>query len=401
MCSLFLLLVGMLAVLNAPMVSAQQSAAVTQQSTGSSEASTPAALTANLCIIFYSKPGNVEYPWTTATSLTVTYNVSSTQPNTVNLISGSGTRTYTSKYGAKYQTSITLSPPAGYANNLLYTNGTVFDDGGIVYQLATPTQYPGAGALVNVTSANVYRTSAGAAIPSAIVEDPSFIIDNTSTSVTSTIPGFVSLDFVGCPKNPNCGNINTDTCTSGLTRSNGLVQLPYLDQLRAANKSPYNYSYFISDGSTWSTTANLTLTIDTVKAWKVTRLGDFYFTATNITGTRLYYCPLGTLTVAANAKNSTNHDLAILADQYIYPFAQPQQPSVYTSNNTAPLVDSGGLGYGIDVPTYGDGQNGNSIAPERSGTVGAYVYGMENFVGLMERGTRVPPNPQLQQQILL
>ena len=236
--SLLLLLAAMLVALDGSVVSSQDPAAD--------------PLTGQLCIIFYSKPGNVEYPWSVAISLNVQYNASSV-PNAVNLISGTGTRVYSNKYNTQFYRPITLAPAGtGYANNRLYTNGTAFDYGGIVYTLPMPYQFPGRGGAASayVSQANFYRDSYY-----GLVEDPSFIIDNRSVSVTSNIPGFQSVNLVGCPNNPNCANTNTTACTSRITASNGYVPLPTNEELEAAYTPFYNYSYFISDGQTWSTTS--------------------------------------------------------------------------------------------------------------------------------------------------
>ena len=91
----------------------------------------------NLCMIFFSAPGDIDYPWTSAISMTVQYKPSA-RPNSVNLTIGWGTRIFTNKYNQIWYSPVTLLPvgASNYANNLLFTNGPVFDNGGIAYSSA-------------------------------------------------------------------------------------------------------------------------------------------------------------------------------------------------------------------------------------------------------------------------
>jgi len=78
-------------------------------STGGSTAG-PSILSGSLCLLSYSLPVNVDYPWSVATSLSFYYNTSvtfTTHVAAVQLLNGTGTRTYTNRFGATFST---LSP---------------------------------------------------------------------------------------------------------------------------------------------------------------------------------------------------------------------------------------------------------------------------------------------------
>ena len=121
MSALCVLLVALLAVFGVPTVSAQY----------------PPTTNHSLCMIFFSAPGDIDYPWTSAISMTVQYKPSA-RPNSVNLTIGWGTRIFTNKYNQIWYSPVTLLPvgASNYANNLLFTNGPVFDNGGIAYSSA-------------------------------------------------------------------------------------------------------------------------------------------------------------------------------------------------------------------------------------------------------------------------
>ena len=103
-----------------------------------------------------------------------------------------------------------------------------------------------------------------------------------------------------------------------------------------------SYSYFISDGSTFSVQGSLVLSASTAFATTRDLLGNPYQTVTAVSGTRVYtYIPTGgvvTSTVTAIAAVGT-------ADQRFYPYALlAAAPGVY-SLNTAPFLDGQGVGF--------------------------------------------------------
>ena len=178
-------------------------------------------LTASLCFIWFSQPGNVEYPWTTSISLTITYTASST-PNAVQLVNATGTRSYSNKYGGLpvFRTPITLAKVTPRQNNnLLYTNGSVVDGLGIGYANAVPVAYPGAGPLRLYASAGIYSLGSG-----LIVDGNSNLIDNSSISITSSIPNFVPVTM-GCPFNYKL--VSNRTVSAAFPQHRSSVATPY------------------------------------------------------------------------------------------------------------------------------------------------------------------------------
>ena len=74
----------------------------------------PATLTASLCMLFYSLPGNPDFPWSSAVQLTLQYTnatVVTSSGSAVQIVSGSGTRTFTNKFGKS--TTVTVSCHCG------------------------------------------------------------------------------------------------------------------------------------------------------------------------------------------------------------------------------------------------------------------------------------------------
>ena len=109
-------------------------------------AATGPVLTGSLCWLTYSLPGNVDYPFSVATSLSFSYNVTS-QGSAVQVLSGFGQRTYSNHFGHSTSISVTVAPPnSGGNDNLLYLGTSVPLDGfGLTLLPASPVQLPGAG----------------------------------------------------------------------------------------------------------------------------------------------------------------------------------------------------------------------------------------------------------------
>jgi len=176
--------------------------------------------------------------------------------------------------------------------------------------------------------------------------------------------------------------------------NNGLQPTPTTTGLPLS----YLYSYYITDGVTWSTTVNLTLTVSSSTA-SVSLLGDYYQTVTQITGQRTYnYFPSSyTSTVAVTGIATTGSP-----DQRFYPFANtvipPNNFPAYTMNN-APFIDYDGLAFTLASGQYGDGY-GVGTTQYTSRTV--FVYGSDSGVQIEENHTKSSayPNGGLQQQIV-
>ena len=143
-----------------PASGASSSSAAVTASMGASSAATSAA-TGSLCFLLYSLPGNVDYPWSSATSLTFTYTAAGvTTGQAVSLLSGSGTRTYTNRFGASFSTSLTLA--SFPSSNLLYLGSAVpVDTTGLTFSLASSIQLPGEGPSQLLSAVTVYNASGG------------------------------------------------------------------------------------------------------------------------------------------------------------------------------------------------------------------------------------------------
>ena len=114
------------------------------------------------------------------------------------------------------------------------------------------------------------------------------------------------------------------------------------------------YTYFLSDGTTYSVQGNLTLTLDSQFANSKDALGNPYQTVIGISGTRLYrYLPTG----ASVTSNITGLSLSLstAASQRLYPYTLlSASPSVYYTAN-APFFDGSGLEFSVApaVPALG------------------------------------------------
>ena len=254
--------------------------------------------------------------------------------------------------------------------------------------------YPGRSTLQpNIAMGSVFNDGTG------LVDNPGFVIDYNSVSITSNVPGFINKTL-NCPTNRNCRNINTQQCTSFISFTNGGINPPQDYQLRNANVSPYTYSYYISDGRTWSVLNNLTLTIDTTLGFSVSNLGNYYLTVTNITGTRVYSSPLNQPTVVS--KVTSIFTGRALTQNIFFPLALSSMLSVYNMNN-APFLDYGGLAYQLTPPSYTVGYNASNIPVDLWDSFAIVWYSIESMKILIDTPNwpGALPVMSLQQQILL
>ena len=316
-------------------------------STGSSGTGAPA--TAPLCFLFYSLPGNIDYPWSSAISMTVQYSsqpVSSSQGTYVTVTGGSGTRVFTNKFGVRTVSPFTVTAAGvDFANNRLYLNSPFPVDGfGLTLNLSSPIQQPGHGPTVLYSLVNLYNASG------VVVESHSSRIDNVGSAFLSTVPGFLNTTIA--PSNINSLSASYATCQAPLTFTNGL-RVP--TQPSGANGgTTIRYSYSISDGVSYRVQGNLTLTASSAFATNTDLLGNPYQSITAVTGTRLYtYLPTGA-TVTSIVSGVTTGAYPN-ADQRFYPYALlASAPGVY-SPNTAPFFDFDGLEFGISPSAPANG----------------------------------------------
>ena len=296
---------------------------------------------AYLCVLLYSLPGNIDYPWSSAVSLSVTYNTqayTTTAGRTyVPILSGSGSRTYTNRFGDVLVTPVTVIGNGNEATNLLYLNNTLpFDVNGLTLNFSSPVQLPGYGPSYIVTQVTLNNQSG------VVLEGNETRVDPFGSAFLSNIPGFLNVT-IGA-SNFNALAPNYPTCQAPITFTSGLRTFT---EPTSSNGGPIiSYSYFISDGRTYSVQGNLTLTAASGFASTQDQLGNPYQTIVNATGTRLYTYLVDGSTLASRVTGLSTAGRPG-ADQRFYPYALlSSAPSVYTLS-TAPFFDFNGVEFAI------------------------------------------------------
>ena len=234
---------------------------------------------ASLCMILYSLPGNVDYPWSSATSLSFLYNptlVSTPSGTAVTIVSGTGTRTYTNRFGVS--TSATFSVLMTGTRYLYLNNTLPFDAAGVTFNFTSPLQLPGHGPTVLYSLVNVYNQSG------IVVEGAESRVDGVGSAFLSTVPSFMNVT-IGA-SNLNALAPSYATCSAPITFTNGLR--PPTQPSVSNGGTRISYSYFISDGVTYSVQGNLTLTTSSAFGNNADLLGNPYQIVTNVAGSRLY-----------------------------------------------------------------------------------------------------------------
>ena len=284
-----------------------------------------------LCMISYSLPGNVDYPWSSATSMTFQY-VAGT--SSVTILSGSGTRTYTNRFATSTVTPFTVAPVGtGGSDNVLYLGGTTtpFDVQGLTLNMATGVQLPGNGPLT-------FPTISIRSIAGQVMEAFSSRVDVGGTAFVSNVPGFVNITI-------GASNLNAlapmySTCQAPITFTNGLR--PFLEPNSNNGARTFRFVYTVSDGMTYSIVGNLTFTATSGFATDQDQLGNPYQTIVGVTGTRTYtYLPTGAMVNSTVSGLSTQYGTP---DQRWYPYTLlGSSPGVYTPS-TAPYLSAPGSG---------------------------------------------------------
>ena len=166
--------------------------------------------TGSLCLLFYSLPSSVDYPFSVSYSLTVSYNsiaVMGSAGKAVTLVPGSGTRTFTNKYGVTLSTPVTLVPSAGA---LLYLNSSLpVDAVGLTFNLSSSVQLPGADPTVLHSQLSVYASSGTA------VEGGSAGFDKLGQAFLSSVSGFTNSTIAA--SNVNSLSANYAQCSAPIT----------------------------------------------------------------------------------------------------------------------------------------------------------------------------------------
>jgi hypothetical protein len=346
----------------------------------------------NLCFIVYSVPGNIDHPWSAATSVQFIYDAAPQLTDSgafaVSILSGNGTRTYTNKFGYSFVTPLTVAAVNSPANdNLLYLNSAyAVDELGLTWSFSVRIQLPGGDPNSTVSTLNVYNESG------ILVEEGSYQIDSTGTAFLSNVPGFVNTT-IGA-SDPNSLAVGYAACQAAITFSNGLQTSIRTGPFSSG--SPLHYSYFITDGTSYSVVMNLTLTATSSFPAGTDELGNSYQLINGATGQRTYtYLSTGATVVASVTGITATGN----SDQRFYPYAfLASDPGVYTSY-TAPYLDAAGLGLALDssVPL-------NGAAPGSGATISAinvFLFDAQENIEpyLTEAGSiDAPPSASAQQQ---
>ena len=313
--------------------------------------------TTSLCLIFYSLPGNPDFPWSSAVQLTIQYNptpVTTTLGNAVQIVSGTGTRTFTNKFGQSTTVNVTVLPAgtrsAGTSDNLLFVSSTLpFDANGITLQLSANVTLPGHGPSVTYSQLRYYAQTAtlssfttGNVSATYITEDAASRIDPSGSAFLSSVANFRNQTLGG--GNANIGAVKYATCQAPITFANG--QRAPINPSFANGGKTVQYNYFVSDGVTYTITTNLTLTTDGAVANAVDALGNQYQNIIGLTGTRVYHY-LPTNQVITSTCSGITDGAYQYADQRFYPFALLGSGAGIYTINTAPFVDYDGIEFNI------------------------------------------------------
>ena len=314
----------------------------------------PVITPSSLCLIFYALPGNVDYPWSSAISLSFVYDhtlLNTASGQAVALISGTGIRTYTNRFGVSITTPLTLSQQgsqnASTTSNLLYLGSSVpVDSSGLALTMTSPVQLPGAGHGVLHSTLRVYNMSG------VVVENGSSTIDGYGQAFLSSLPGFTNVtiqNFTIGASNVNSLAADYIHCAAPVTFTNGLR--PPTQPSFSNGAAQFSYSYHISDGSTYTVQTNLSIQTQSAFAAQQDGLGNPYQLIRNVTGVRVYtYLPTGAVVSSTVSSLISSNTTA-----RFYPYSLlAAAPGVY-SINSAPFLDADGFTFGLtpSVPDLG------------------------------------------------
>ena len=146
----------------------------------------PTVQSASICVMTYGLPGNQDYPWSSATLVNFFYNsttIVSAAGTAVSILNGTGTRTYTNRFGTSFSTPLTASSPTTAPINLLYLNSVYpVDATGLSFNLSTMVQLPGVGPSL-VSLLTLHNSTSG-----AVIEGASSLVDAQAEAFLSTVP---------------------------------------------------------------------------------------------------------------------------------------------------------------------------------------------------------------------
>ena len=350
----------------------------------SSTAAATSAVSGWLCYLSYALPGNVDFPWSQATTLQFSYNptpVTTSAGTGVAVIGGTGSRTFTNRFGVSFTSPLTVSLQG---SSLLYLHSTYpVDASGLTWTLSSPVQLPGQSPSHPYTQLTVYNASG------VVQEGQSSRVDGLSVAFLSNVPGFTNTSIAA--SNINSLAVSYTACQAPLTFTNGLRPPTQPSNFNGGRN--IRYSFYVSDGATYSVVVNLTLTASSPFATTADQLGNPYQSIINATGTRVYtHLPTGQ-TLISTVLGLSSSGVASTAPR-LYPYSLlASAPGVY-SGSTAPWFDADGLSLTISpaVPV-----NGAPVqqAPLSSTTA---FYQSSSLGGLVEGAPLHPPLLSLQQQ---
>ena len=329
----------------------------------------PPVQSAPLCVLLYGLPGNVDYPWSEALQLLVTFNssvVASSSGTAVAVLNGTGVRTFTNRFGVSSTTSVTVSPAA--TNNLLYLNSLFpVDRSGLTLNLSSPVQLPGVGPSTLFSTISLHNASSG---PGEVVDGSSSIVDAGGSAYLSPIPGFTNVTIGAA--NLNALAPDYSACQAPISFTNGLRQPT---EPNAKNGAQHlQYSYTLSDGVSYSVQCNLTLTASSAFATLQDLLGNPYQLIVNITGTRLYtYLPTRQSLLSQVSFQPSLYGNGNMTQRF-YPYSLlAAAPGVYTGNS-APFLDAEGLTFSLSpaVPVNGAAVGTGTLYSSTTVHVSAY-----------------------------
>ena len=304
----------------------------------------------SLCVLLYSLPGTVDYPFSIAYNLQLTYDripVTVGNATYTHIYSFSnGTRSYTNRFGVTTSTAVEVIALAGGG---LYSGGVPFL--GATLSPVHPIQLPGVGPLQPASILFLSNVS-NVLVEQAIASDPdggsvfSCVVDPLARAYVSSVLGFTNTTITA--SNINSLAADYAGCRAPITFINGL--LSPVEPSIANGALRFNYSYTISDGLTYSVTADLTITTLSPFGTAQDSLGNAYQTVTSVSGVRLFTNLTSGTTTAANVTGLSpmlNRFYGPQSNNTFYPYSLlGPSPGVY-SVNTAPFWDSEGIIYTI------------------------------------------------------
>ena len=345
-------------------------------------------LNGSLCVLLYGLPGNVDHPWSSATSLLFQYNSTPVAgvygQSAVSIVSGAGTRTYTNRFGHSFTTPLSLVLSPSSAAGLLYLGSSLpVDSEGLLYNLSSEVQLPGRSGIASPSSRITLYNLSG-----VVVEAGASRFDAAARAFLSSVPGFVNVS-IGAD-NVNALAVQYDGCQAPLTFTNGLRPVTQPTTGNGAQRIAYNYT--LSDGLTYTVSSSLTVTASSAFATSQDQLGNPYQSVTNVTGTRTY-------THLSTGSVLISRILGVTRAARFYPYSLlASSPGEY-SVNTAPFLDDVGIEFSLSPPIPALGQPPGS-APQyfNSTSIRLSSTSPTSQPGLTEAYYTELPVPALQQQ---